>query len=470
MSTASFASDRTLRFGLRVRLALGTALFALVAGVGAGLGLSAFTRLLTYRAHREQVLTLTEALAPSCARSLATGDLAGLDDLLSEALRHARTPNARLLVLRAYDAAGRLVLETDVARDASERADGAVDEDFLRCALDGGAACWHRLDEPGPPEILALSTPAVSGLRWGTLVAVFDTGPLAARTQTLRWVIISGVALVDVLLFLVVWGGVSLLVLSPLARLHAAVQRIEGGDLGARAGLDRSDELGLLGRAFDAMAARLQAHTADLEREVALRSAHIQRQNEELARVNQHLGTMNQQLERLATTDGLTGLANRREIERAMEFELDRARRVAHPFCLLLLDLDHFKAVNDTWGHQRGDEVLVNVADALRCILRNTDLQARWGGEEFLVVLLDTGREAGLRTAEKVRAAVEALGMRDPAGQPLPITVSVGVACFPEDGSESRSLFAAADEALYRAKQAGRNRVVVAGPQVTGLA
>ena len=160
------------------------------------------------------------------------------------------------------------------------------------------------------------------------------------------------------------------------------------------------------------------------------------------------------EVERLADTDGLTGLANRRVFQLALSRELALAQRRGEPCTLILLDVDHFKAVNDTHGHQAGDEVLRRVGLALAETARGTDVAARYGGEEFVVILPACSPGEAVTVAERFRAAVAA-----GTGQ-VPVTVSAGVATYPHDAADETSLIAAADHALYRAKRTGRDRVV----------
>lgn len=163
-----------------------------------------------------------------------------------------------------------------------------------------------------------------------------------------------------------------------------------------------------------------------------------------------------EQVQTMATTDGLTGIANRRNFDTALERELARAARNGDEVTLVMLDLDHFKQLNDTHGHQIGDEVLRQVADVLAADCRDFDTAARYGGEEFAVVLPGcTADEAGA-AAERLRAIVRQ------APTFVPITASVGVATFPVHAPDAVSLVKAADEALYESKRAGRNRVTIA--------
>jgi diguanylate cyclase (GGDEF)-like protein len=166
-------------------------------------------------------------------------------------------------------------------------------------------------------------------------------------------------------------------------------------------------------------------------------------------------------VERQAVTDELTGLFNRRRFQEAMATEVERSKRFGQPVGLVLLDLDDFKAVNDTYGHQQGDLVLREVARVLRETSREIDEPARYGGEELAVVLPGTDLEGAYNLAERVRAGIEelALPLLDGDGV-LRVTASFGVATLPGSADGMRDLVAAADEALYRAKRAGKNRTV----------
>ena len=173
----------------------------------------------------------------------------------------------------------------------------------------------------------------------------------------------------------------------------------------------------------------------------------------------------NEELSRLSFTDPLTGLANRRIFDQALERECARVGRSGSSVSLLTIDADHFKALNDSAGHQRGDECLILLAAELtRLCRRQMDVPARCGGEEFGVMLPDTDAAEAASFAEIVRAAVADLKMPHPASPVAPyLTVSVGVAtATPENHCSRDELAAAADRALYAAKRAGRNRVCVA--------
>ncbi len=162
----------------------------------------------------------------------------------------------------------------------------------------------------------------------------------------------------------------------------------------------------------------------------------------------------------LATTDSLTGAYNRRFMSEFLARETERSLRTNKEFAVILLDLDHFKRINDTYGHHAGDVVLKRVVEAMTCCTRQYDLVGRYGGEEFLVILPEIDRRTAIDTAERIRARIETEEIVVAGGRRLSVTASRGVACFGEDGRTAEDLLVKVDEKLYQAKRAGRNLVV----------
>ena len=168
----------------------------------------------------------------------------------------------------------------------------------------------------------------------------------------------------------------------------------------------------------------------------------------------------NRRLESLATTDPLTRVLNRRALLDRLTAEVDRARRFNSALSLLLLDVDHFKQINDTAGHLAGDNVLRQLATLLEDAVRKVDIVARYGGEEFVTILPETATDGGVIFAERLRERIAAQAFDVGAAQPVRLTVSIGIATFPSPRvASTEDLFILADEALYRAKSGGRNQV-----------
>jgi two-component system cell cycle response regulator len=168
----------------------------------------------------------------------------------------------------------------------------------------------------------------------------------------------------------------------------------------------------------------------------------------------------NARLEALAHTDSLTHLLNRRALTIRLVAELERVRRYNSPLAMLMIDLDHFKVVNDTYGHLVGDEVLRGIGMILQRSVRSVDMVARYGGEEFVIVLPETGETGAIAFAERIRQRVDQHNFEAARSSSVRVTVSIGVSCLPSPHVDSaEDLFAGSDAALYRAKARGRNQV-----------
>ncbi|MHB1273091.1 MAG: diguanylate cyclase [Rhodanobacter sp.] len=247
----------------------------------------------------------------------------------------------------------------------------------------------------------------------------------ATRTRSI--LITFGAFTAALAISLLVSAALAHSVLTGVDALRQGAARLSAGELSHRVILAQRDELGELATAFNAMAEKLE-------------------QNQKA-------------LYELATHDSLTGLYNHHTFYTLFADELARAQRFNRPLSLLLLDIDHFKRVNDTHGHQAGDAVLKGLSELLGREARAIDRVCRYGGEEITVILPETDLEAAAHMAERMRAAVEAQPFDVDAGAPLRMTVSIGVASWPLQGDDADTLVAAADAALYAAKRSGRNRI-----------
>lgn len=199
---------------------------------------------------------------------------------------------------------------------------------------------------------------------------------------------------------------------------------------------------------------RLYNDAGKLQRDLAQRNAQLEALQKTLVSKQAELMVVNAQLAALATTDGLTGIANRRTFQARLEAECTRTQRYHSPLALLLLDIDAFKSLNDTHGHQAGDDILKILGRLLSSSSRMTDLVARYGGEEFALILVNTDKSTAVETAERIRLRIEA----EPWPH-RPITASIGIASFGPGADDLTSMISQADKALYYSKKHGRNCV-----------
>ncbi|WP_420992398.1 GGDEF domain-containing protein [Cupriavidus sp. 30B13] len=289
--------------------------------------------------------------------------------------------------------------------------------------------------------------------------------------KTLRAAMVQGVtevAAIDVALVLLLTFGLRM-VFRPLGHLRGALFEL------ASSHGDHLDELARLGRTefdsvidgFNLVLRRLKLIIAQrTEAEMRARAA-IQASNEAFAQIQAtqaELVEKNRQLEALSKTDQLTGVFNRRHLNEVLGSALERARCDGSAFSIILVDVDRFKSVNDTHGHQAGDQVLIEMAACILEAKRATDTLGRWGGEEFLLICADTGPQDAVLFAQALR---NALSERDfsVTGR---MTASLGVASV-QDGDTIHGMISRADEALYRSKKHGRNRVEYAGGGVEAM-
>jgi diguanylate cyclase (GGDEF)-like protein len=236
-------------------------------------------------------------------------------------------------------------------------------------------------------------------------------------------------------LLMIIWLGMAMVagirlprsILSPLRIFEKATKRLADGELDSRVPLKSKDELGKLAKAFNIMAARLEKSQKALEE--------------------------------MASHDSLTEVYNRGEFYRRLNSEIQRSKRYGHVFSMLLTDIDYFKEINDTYGHQVGDKVLQDIAAVIQKQVRPEDVVARYGGDEFVLILPETPIANALKLAERIRGAIAAHTIHLTEKLTTNLTVSIGAADFPKDGKTADKLIAASDHSLYASKHFGRNRV-----------
>ena len=180
----------------------------------------------------------------------------------------------------------------------------------------------------------------------------------------------------------------------------------------------------------------------------------------ELGKLVATFNSMADKLEDIATRDGLTNLLNKKAIMQTLDSELVRARRHNSTLSLMMLDLDYFKRINDTYGHQAGDAVLVTTTGLIEKYVRGIDYVGRYGGEEIIIVLPDTSETESVEIAERIRRSLASTPIVVSESEFVNVTVSIGISIFPRDGIEQDVLLNNADQAMYYAKDAGRNQVV----------
>jgi diguanylate cyclase (GGDEF)-like protein len=276
-----------------------------------------------------------------------------------------------------------------------------------------------------------------------TIVAEQDRADVYAAWVNLRNLYLALVCII-VLVVTAVAFRMGRSIVTPLQHLINAANSIASGDLDVRLPVTRNDEFGHLTRIFNQMADKL-------------RHSHA-----EIVATNQAMQQQNQLLETLSITDGLTGLYNRSKLDAILKDELARFKRNQRPFAVLMMDIDYFKTLNDSHGHIAGDEVIVAVARILGRSIRSVDYAARYGGDEFIIIMVETTADMALKTAERIRSQVNDMRYSS-NGQIVSVTVSIGVVqCQQSDDGTPTAVFSRADSALYEAKRAGRNRAYYA--------
>ena len=320
----------------------------------------------------------------------------------------------------------------------------------------------NRNIHPGGGQSLSFSAPVLFGTETiGDVEMLVSTRKLEAAIQkSFRGIILW---MVSVVLFLgaLIYVAGSHVVLAPIARIRNRMQDIVAHPDGELQILEVSgcDELADLASIFNKMQTSLYAHRQQLKERVQIADENLTRLNQELLLRSQELEQMVTLSQQLATTDSLTGLHNRRFLDENLASIFALAKRHGDPLCLVLLDVDFFKQINDEHGHASGDEVLKQLADLIRLGIRDSDTSARMGGDEFAFVLPRTTVRQGAIFANSLLEKTRAHDFKLPNGKTLKVTLSMGVVQLTDDIHSMEALYGAADRALYESKHRGRNRV-----------
>ncbi len=326
----------------------------------------------------------------------------------------------------------------------------------------------NMMAEAGPPASFGEQRPVFrkpvmfDGKPAGELAVELDTEGIVQQVeQSRRELLMRELALV-VMVALGEFLALSFFIARPVSIITDSLDRNIDGDGLIRKDIPifSKDEFGVLAHQFNAMREQLNAANRKLQSRIEAADTRLLETNQALVQQADQLQKMNDQLLELSITDNLTGLYNRRHFEEVTEVELESCRRHGEALSLVLLDIDHFKRVNDTYGHAAGDEALREIARLIRDNVRITDLPCRIGGEEFVVACRTTDREEARMLAEKLRQVIMDTPIELGAAT-LSITISIGLATVDGDNSSCvlDTHFKHADAALYYSKQHGRNRV-----------
>jgi diguanylate cyclase (GGDEF)-like protein len=423
-----------LNSGLRIKLVL-----LVVAGI-----VSAFTVIGAFRVHVEKQQVIDEMRRSGQERV----------EMIAEAVTN---------LLVGYDYSNmeslteRIVQQQDVQHVIIRNSDGKV---------------MVSRNKPGLPDLATLSFAApvlFSGEKIGSVDLQLSLARMEAEiNRTYRDVIVEQIFF-GFFLGLLIYFAASSVIVKPIARISAHMKSIISSKDGAmleELQMASHDEIGDLARIFNSLNRKVFDAQLRLREKIDLAGSALMKTNEQLQQRSQELEQRSLDLEKalslvekLAVTDSLTDLRNRRYFDDNLAAAFARAQRFNEPLCLILLDVDFFKRVNDTYGHAAGDTVLQTLARLFRSRTRETDISARLGGDEFSFLLYRTNREEGMLFAESLLKLAQDMDFTF-HDQLVKIGLSIGLACNWNDIPSIEALYGAADEALYEAKRRGRNQVI----------
>jgi len=438
--------------GLQAKACVTLAAVVVLAAVAVGNTVFKRARAALTTSAADHAIEVARVAAVACSGAFENNDRAFLIDfaeqlLLNPSVLYVAFLDARYEVVAAAQKPGTLV---ERIRDNRIEVDPAKPTRIV-CLSDGRA-----LLETIAPILCKDPSHKHAGIPHGLVLIGTDLQPVTSAISALARRTIelgSAAAIVAIVLGFVAMRRI----VGPINRLARAAITLANKHEFHRIPVDRNDEIGSLTRAFNHMADRLLRTqrqllrlNAELERRVAERTLELQARNE--------------QLRRMAARDPLTGLYNRRHFNELLEKMFAEATRYGHELTCMMIDLDHFKQINDTFGHQAGDALLQQAADVIRTQLRRADVAARYGGDEFIVLLPHSNATEAFHSAKRIREAFKAMLERNWPSENMPaVSMSVGIADLHLSGATSASqLLRAADKALYKAKNMGKDSVCAA--------
>jgi len=340
----------------------------------------------------------------------------------------------------------------------------APDVQILRITNRNGKIAVERtnknLGQDG--QSLSFKAPVIFGTQTiGSVEMLVSTNKLEAAIQQSFRGILLWIGSVILFLGVLIYVAVSLVILAPIAKIRNMMQEIVANPDGELQIMEISgnDELADLASIFNKVQTSLYMHQQQLKARVQIADEKLTKANQELTLRSKELEQMVTLSQRLATTDSLTGLQNRRFLDETLGSVFALAKRHADPLCLVLLDVDFFKQINDEYGHASGDVVLKQLGDLIRWGTRESDISARMGGDEFAFILPRTSVAQGKIFAESLLEKTRTHAFVIPGEKILKVTLSMGVTELTEDILSVEALYGAADKALYESKHRGRNQV-----------
>lgn len=428
-------------FGLQTKYTVIAAGMALIVGASAATAVLRLTTGLIRRLHNQHCTQMANLLANRAATAL---------DRSPTDLQRFVTDMAAgepIVFLSVMDTSGRALASAASPRGGVHVTEGLTPDTIIGAPVMVSATDQHGayLDVTHP--ITRVNSVTASGEQRISLLGYVRAGFSLERTLAevnAAMSFLSGIAVVVVALAVPLSYLLIRIMIRPLHSLANTMTRFADGDLEARSAIRRNDEIGLLALAYNHLADR---HSAKVQE--------ISQLNSELEeRVQQRT----KQLRELASRDALTGLYNRRHFDEVLERRVAEANRYGHELACIMIDLDDFKAVNDRFGHQTGDELLVLTAIVITTQLRTADLAARFGGDEFIILLPQTGMDSGRVLAERIRQAFRAaVAEQFPRSQ---VSISLGLGCMADIVTKDPyDLVRVADKALYDAKNVGKDTV-----------